>query len=105
MTLSVFTVHNIEGRAIAQVVSRSLPTATARSGQMGFVVDEVELGRFSPSTSVSPANLHSTKFSILTVTRAGTIGQLVADVPSGPSFGLHLPLWKLKKITYRQIFG
>jgi hypothetical protein len=25
--------------------------------------------RFSPNTSVSPANLHSTKFSILTITR------------------------------------
>jgi hypothetical protein len=41
-------------------------------------------GGFSPSTSVSPANLHSTKFSIIIITRAGTIGQSVAAVPSGP---------------------
>jgi hypothetical protein len=42
-------------------------------------------GRFSPSTSVSPANLHSTNFSIIIITGAGTIGHSVADVPSGPS--------------------
>jgi hypothetical protein len=33
------------GRAVAQEVSRLLP----RSGRMGFVVDKVALGRFSPS--------------------------------------------------------
>jgi hypothetical protein len=39
------------------------------------VVDKVALeqvfwrwGRFSPSTSVSPANLHSTNFSTITIT-------------------------------------
>jgi hypothetical protein len=36
---------------------------------MGFVVDKVALGgRFSPSTSVSLANLHSTNFSTITIT-------------------------------------
>jgi hypothetical protein len=34
---------------------------------MGFVVDKVALGRFSPSTSVSPANLHSTNYSTITL--------------------------------------
>jgi hypothetical protein len=33
---------------------------------VGFVVDEVALGQFYPSTSVSPANLHSTNFSTIT---------------------------------------
>jgi hypothetical protein len=33
-----------------------------------FVVDKVALGQFSSSTSVSPANLHSTNFSTLTIT-------------------------------------
>jgi hypothetical protein len=33
-----------------------------------FVVDKVALGQFSPSTSVSPANLHSTIFSTITIT-------------------------------------
>jgi hypothetical protein len=42
-------------------------------------------GTFSLSTSVSPANLHSTKFSINTITRAGTMDHSVADMPSGPS--------------------
>jgi hypothetical protein len=42
-------------------------------------------GRFSPSTSVSPANSHSTDCSTLIIYNLGlvTIDQLVADVPSG----------------------
>jgi hypothetical protein len=36
---------------------------------VGFVVDKVALGRFSPSTSVSLANHHSTDFSIIIITR------------------------------------
>jgi hypothetical protein len=43
-------------------------------------------GRFSPRISVSPTNPHPTKFSIIIITRAGTIGQTVADVPSGLSW-------------------
>jgi hypothetical protein len=36
---------------------------------VGFVVDKVALGQvFSPSTSVSPANLYSTSFSTITIT-------------------------------------
>jgi hypothetical protein len=35
---------------------------------VGFVVDKVALGQFSPSASVSPANLHSTNFSAITIT-------------------------------------
>jgi hypothetical protein len=36
---------------------------------VGSVVDKVELGQvFSESTSVSPANLHSTNFSTITLT-------------------------------------
>jgi hypothetical protein len=58
---------SVKGRAIAQVVSRWLSTAAARVRarvwQVGFVVDKVALGQ------VSPANLHSTKFSIITITR------------------------------------
>jgi hypothetical protein len=34
---------------------------------VGFVVDEVALGQVSPSTSVSPANLHSTNYSTITI--------------------------------------
>jgi hypothetical protein len=43
------------GRTIAQAASRWLSTAAAR-------------GRFSPSASVSPANLHSTNCSTITLT-------------------------------------
>jgi hypothetical protein len=35
---------------------------------VGFVVGKVALVRFSPSTSISPANLHSTNFSTITIT-------------------------------------
>jgi hypothetical protein len=52
--------------------------------------------RFSPSTSVSPAN-HSTNFSIIIITLAGTIGhwwpQCQADL------GFHPPLYQLKKMN------
>jgi hypothetical protein len=38
------------------------------SGQVGFVVDKMALGKFSPSTSVSPGNLHSTNCFTITLT-------------------------------------
>jgi hypothetical protein len=40
---------------------------------------------FSPSTLVSPRNLYSAKFCILTITRGRYNRPEVADVPSGPS--------------------
>jgi hypothetical protein len=51
------------GRAIAQAVNRRLPTAAARVRAQ--VMSDLRwrkwrCGRFSPSTSVSPANSHST---------------------------------------------
>jgi hypothetical protein len=56
-----------DGRAIAQAVSRWLSTAA------GLVVWNLwwtkwRRGRFSPTTSVSPANLHSTNISTITIT-------------------------------------
>jgi hypothetical protein len=61
------------GRAIAQAVSRWLANALARvrarSSHVGFVVDKVALGQVFSNTSVSPVNHHSTKFSILIITR------------------------------------
>jgi hypothetical protein len=55
------------GRAIVQAVSRWLPTAA------GLVMWDLwwtkwRWGMFSQSTSVSPANLHSTNFSTITIT-------------------------------------
>jgi hypothetical protein len=77
------------GRAIAQAVSRWLPNAAARvrarvwssgiyCGQSG-----TEAGFLR--TSVSPANLYSIKFSILTLTRGRYNRPEVADIPSGPN--------------------
>jgi hypothetical protein len=62
-----------EGRAIAQAVSRWLPTAAARVRarvwQVGFVVDKMALGQIFSEYFGFPTNLHSTKFSIITITR------------------------------------
>jgi hypothetical protein len=74
------------GSAVAQAVSRWLPTEAAQvraevrscgiyGGQSGG------WGTFSSSTSVYSANLYSTKFSILTIARDNR--PEVADVPSG----------------------
>jgi hypothetical protein len=49
---------------------------------VGYVADKVALGRFSPITSVSPANSHSTDCSTFITYHPGLV-QLVADVPSG----------------------
>jgi hypothetical protein len=70
------------GDAISQAVSRRLPTAAASgTGQVmwDFWWTKWHWGRFSLSTSVSPVNSHSTDY---LSSGAGTIGQLVADVPS-----------------------
>jgi hypothetical protein len=53
-------------------------------------------GRFSPSTSVSPANLHSTKFSIITITRGRYNRPFSGRRSEWTQFGLHPPLCKLK---------
>jgi hypothetical protein len=64
------------GRAIAQAVSRWLPTAAA----WGLVKWDLwwtkwQWGRFSPSTSVSPANSHSTDSSTFIVYHLGLVQQ------------------------------
>jgi hypothetical protein len=62
-----------KGRAVAQAVSRWLPTEAAqvrvREGICGLWWTKRHWGRFPPSTSVSPANHHSTNFSIIIITR------------------------------------
>jgi hypothetical protein len=80
INISVCGVSVMVGRAIAQAVSRRLPTAAARvqtpgSGHVGFCDGQKwRWGTFSPRrTSVSPANLHSFSFStiIFTTQRGG----------------------------------
>jgi hypothetical protein len=74
--------------AIAQAVSRRLPTAAARvqtrSGHVGFCGGQKwRWGGFSPRTSVFPTNLHSICFSkiIFTITRGWHHRPGVAAVP------------------------
>jgi hypothetical protein len=61
-------------------------------------------GRFSPSTSVSPATHHSAKFSILIITWVGAVGQLVAALTSAPSW-TPPPLFGLNKIKKLNKYG
>jgi hypothetical protein len=62
-------------RVIAEAVSRLLPTAAARVHarvwQMGFVVDKVASGQVFSEYFGFPSQkpVHSTNFSILTITR------------------------------------
>jgi hypothetical protein len=66
-----------QGRAIAQAVSRWLPTAAVRGSKLKLGMwdlwwDKVALGRFSPSTSVSPAIVvRSTNYSTITLMYPG----------------------------------
>jgi hypothetical protein len=89
------------GRTIAEAVSRWLPTAAAWvqsrvwssgicGGQSGVWAGFLRVLRF-PLPFIPP------NFPFSQSPGAGTIGQLVADVPSGPSLDSSPPLWKLKK--------
>jgi hypothetical protein len=91
------------GRAIAQKVSYWLPTAAAL-----VRAQSDHVGSFSQSTSVSPTNHHSTKFSIFIITR-GMYSRPICgrraewtQLDSAPS-----PLFELKKnsdyIVYKVI--
>jgi hypothetical protein len=74
---SSFAIRTVEEKVllVQQGMERAAPLAAGflpqrpgfepSSGHVGFVVDKVALGRFSPSTSVSPANLHSTNCSTI----------------------------------------
>jgi hypothetical protein len=68
------------------------------------VVEKVALGQVSPSTSVSPVNLQSTTFSILTNIR-GTYSRPVNDQRAEwTEFGLHPYYADLKRIILFRIF-
>jgi hypothetical protein len=75
----------LNGRAIAQADSHRLPGFEYRSRRVGFVVDKVALWQvfseyfgFPLPILIPPSAPHSSS-------GAGTIGQTVADVPSGLS--------------------
>jgi hypothetical protein len=74
VTLTLLWLSNIvkpfySGRAIAQAVSRWFPTAAARfrAQVLSCRICGGQSGRFSPSTSVSPANLYSPNCSTITL--------------------------------------
>jgi hypothetical protein len=66
---------------------------------VGFVVDKAVLEQVFSSTSVSPANNHSTNFSIIKTARDWHSRPMVAAVPSGPNLTPPPPQYtNLKKI-------
>jgi hypothetical protein len=81
----------LQGRAIAQAVICRLPNTAvgfeARSSHVGFVVNEVAVGQvYSEYLGFScQFSFHRLLHTHHLSSRAGTIGQLVADVPSGVS--------------------
>jgi hypothetical protein len=87
----------LNGCAITQAVSRWLPTAAARvwssgicDGQSGAGAGFIRVLRF-------PLPIDSTKFSILTITRGRYNRPINGRRAEWTQFGLHPPLWKLKK--------
>jgi hypothetical protein len=70
--LQFLNVRQSVGRAIAEAVSRWLPTAAARVWQVGFVVDKVASRQLFSEYFGFPCQkqFHSTNFSIIiTITR------------------------------------
>jgi hypothetical protein len=63
-----------------------LASESPGSSHVGFVVEKWFWGRFSPSTSVSPATLHSTNFCTISITyHPGWYSRpVVAAVPNVP---------------------
>jgi hypothetical protein len=95
---------NYGGRAVAQAVSRWLPTAGARvrvrAGMWGLWCTKRHWSRFSPSASVFPAN-HSTNFSIITITWGWYNRPIGGRSAEWAQFGLHpqIPNKKIIKTT------
>jgi hypothetical protein len=96
----------MDGRAIAQAVSRCLPTGAARVpaqvSHVGFVTDKVTLGHVFSEYFGFPCQLLFHQM-IHTHLRSGAdiIGQIVADVPSGLSLSHHPK--KLKKCILSRV--
>jgi hypothetical protein len=100
------TFINILGHAIAQVVSRQLPTVAAwvraQVKSCEFVVEKVALGQvffeyFDLPCQFSFPQLLYTHY---LASEAGTRGQLVADVPSGLSLTPPQETKKKKRSTF-----
>jgi hypothetical protein len=97
--LSVWAAY-VNVKAVPNSNGRSLPSHRGRPGSCPGSMcvlwwTKWHWGRFSPSTSVSPANHHSTNFSIPIMTRTGIMGLLVAAVPGGLNWTP--PLYNLNK--------
>jgi hypothetical protein len=108
--IPVLFCNYIMGFAVAQAVSRWLPTAAARvrvrPGVCGLWWTKRHWGRFSSSTSVFPANHRSTNFSIVLITRCWHNGPIGGrTVPSGPNWTHPPPLYQYKNSIMDSLLG
>jgi hypothetical protein len=104
LSITIWSKLEFNGRAITQPVSRRIPTAAAwvraHFSYVGFFVNKVPFGEVFFEYFGFPC-----QFSFYRLLRihhhlssgAGTIDQLVADVPSGLSLTLHPKKLKKKK--------
>jgi hypothetical protein len=100
-----YTFNNFHARAIAQAISRWLPTLTARvrarvwsngvcGGQTGAGAGFLRVHRFPLPIFITQNSPSSQSHGV------GTIGQLVAEVPSGPSLDSPPPTMLIKKNNF-----
>jgi hypothetical protein len=71
---------------------------------VGFVVDKVPLGQVFSEYFGFPANRHSTKFSIIIITRVRYNRSFSGRRAEWTQFGLHHQLCEFKKKKYMQIY-
>jgi hypothetical protein len=98
----------LKDRAIAQAIwslasHRGGPGSRPRLVKWDLWWAKWRWARLSPSTSVSPASLHSTKFAIVTITRDRYNRPEVADVPRGPSMDSTTHYSNLKQKGYEGV--
>jgi hypothetical protein len=85
------------GRSIAEAVSRWLPTAAARvRARVWSTVDKVALRQVFSEYFGFPCHLHSTKFSIIIITRGRYNRPFSGRRAEWTQSGLHPPLCEIK---------
>jgi hypothetical protein len=94
IAMSLFSIgaKDYVNRGILQAVSRWLPSAAARvrARVRTYGICDGQSGRFSPSTSVSPANLHSTDYSTIIIYHLGLVKYGSSDRSTKPTQSHHM---------------
>jgi hypothetical protein len=108
-TSDVLTVISTKITVVWDVTPWSLVESSSNPGLVKWDLwwTKWRWGRFSPGSSVTPANLHSTKFSIIIITRGRNNRPFSGRRAEWTQLGLHSTLCKLKKLvkSYRCFGG